>query len=416
MDDLEFLDTVLSADKYGWISKPKPKTQSVKLTDLDDFNEINVFFNEHQREPSDSGDMVELKLFYKLEKIKSNIALSDSLKENDEFNLLGITEPTISSTPEHEGFDSLDDVVNSNLMEFLSPTNEPVDIFNIKNVTDPEIIRSRNKAAEIGKTTQCPNFDAFEPLFKNIHFELSKKTKQLGVITETELSVFEFVEGNFYLLKGMLLFVDNISAPFKGSDREDRRLLIVFENGTQSTMLLRSLTKRIREDATAQRILNLDGKPFNSKRIKSNDELAVHLQITKQKKATGYIYIARTLKPELREKYKHLYKIGLTKRDVSLRFKEAPKDPAFLMYKAEQIKVIPLNGLNLNSVESAIHALFGRVRLDIEVTDTDGVSHKATEWFILPLDSINDAVTLIQDNTIHLYRYDAEQQKLVRRV
>ena len=112
----------------------------------------------------------------------------------------------------------------------------------------------------------------------------------------------------------------------------------------------------------------------------------------------------------------HLYKVGLTKRDVSTRFKEAAKDPAFLMYEAEQIKVIPLNGLNLNSVESAVHALFGRVRLNVEVTGNDGKLHKAKEWFNLPLEVINDAVTLIQDNTIHLYRYDSEQQKLVRRI
>ena len=86
------------------------------------------------------------------------------------------------------------------------------------------------------------------------------------------------------------------------------------------------------------------------------------------------------------------------------------------MYEAEQIKVIPLNGLNLNSVESAVHALFGRVRLNVEVTGIDGKLHKAKEWFNLPLEAINDAVTLIQDNTIHLYRYDSEKQKLVRRI
>lgn len=416
MDDMDFLDAVLSADKFGWISKPKPKTKGVRATDLDDFMEINEFYREHEKLPSDDGDMVELKLFYKFEKIKEDIKLVESLSAHDEFNMLNAREATVLKAPEQEEFQSIDDIINSELLEFISPKSETSDILTIKNVTDPEAVRARNQAEAIGKTTQCRNFEVFEPLFKNVHKELSAKTKFLGAIADTELSVFEFAEGNFYLLKGMLLFVDYMSEEFRGTDREDRRLLIVYENGTQSTMLLRSLTKRIREDSSARRILTTDGQPFNAKRIKSESEHDPRLQVLKQTKATGYIYIAKTLKPDLRDKYKHLYKVGLTKRDVSTRFKEAAKDPAFLMYEAEQIKVIPLNGLNLNSVESAVHALFGRVRLNVEVTGNDGKLHKAKEWFNLPLEAINDAVTLIQDNTIHLYRYDSEQQKLVRRI
>ncbi|WP_165734775.1 GIY-YIG nuclease family protein [Pseudoalteromonas sp. C8] len=416
MDDMDFLNVVLSADKFGWISKPKPKNRAVRATDLDDFMEINDFYRDHGKLPSDEGDMVELKLFYKLEKIKEDKQLINKLKDHDEFSMLDIIEAPTVGIPKEEEFQSLDDIINSDLLEFISPKSEVSDILSIKNVTDPEIVKARNQAESIGKTTQCSNFLVFEPLFKNVHKELAAKTKLLGPIADTELSVFEFAEGNFYLLKGMLLFVDYMSEVFRGTDREDRRLLIVYENGTQSTMLLRSLTKRIREDNSARRILTTDGTPFNAKRIKGESELDPRLQVLKQTKATGYIYIARTLKPDLKETYKHLYKIGLTKRDVSTRFKEAAKDPAFLMHEAEQVKVIPLNGLNLNSVESAIHALFGRVRLNVEVTGNDGRLHKAKEWFNLPLETINDAVTLIQDNTIHMYRYDSEEQKLVRRV
>ena len=64
MDDMDFLDAVLSADKFGWISKPKPKTKAVKATDLDDFMEINEFYREYKKLPSENGDMVELKLFF----------------------------------------------------------------------------------------------------------------------------------------------------------------------------------------------------------------------------------------------------------------------------------------------------------------------------------------------------------------
>ncbi|NOH69613.1 GIY-YIG nuclease family protein [Vibrio rotiferianus] len=417
MDDLSFLDTVLNADKYGWISKPKEKTKAVNSTELDSFLEITEFYRENQREPNESGDMIEFKLSIKLEKIRGDIASHEPLKEYDEFNLLGESDcPEEVLVQEVEEFDTFEDILNSKLLEQLSPSSSvSVSIFDLKNVTDPERIRERKKAEQVGQTMPCPNFEVFDPLFKDVHKGLTSETKGLGTIAESELSVFEFQEGNFYLLKGMLLFIDHMSEIFRGTDRDDRRLLIIFENGTQSTMLLRSLTKRIREDEGAKRILNTDGSVFNAKRVKSAEESDPRMQIYSQSKSTGYIYIAKTNKPDLREKYKHLYKIGLTKRDVSARFKEAAKDPAFLMYSAEQVKVIPLKGLNLNSVESALHALFGRVRLDIDVVGSDGKVYKAKEWFNVPIQAIDDAVTLIQDLTIHLYRYDRDSQKLVKR-
>lgn len=420
MDDLSFLDAILSADKYGWISKPKKKSKAVKSKELDSFLEINEFYRDNQREPSESGDMFEFKLSIKLEKIRKNKACRDYFKEYDEFGLLG---EKSTSAPEaiqkellKEEFETFEDILNSQLLEQLSPSDSvSTSIFDIKNVTNPELIRERKKAGQVGQTIPCLNFDVFDSLFKDVHKGLTSSSKSLGAIAESELSAFEFQEGNFYLLNGMLLFIDHMSEIFRGSDRDDRRLLIVFENGTQSTMLLSSLTKRIREDAGAKRILNTDGSVFNAKRVKSAEESDPRMQIYSQLKSTGYIYIAKTNKPDLKNKYKHLYKIGLTKRDVSARFKEAAKDPAFLMYTAEQVKVIPLKGLNLNSVESSLHALFGQVRLDIDVVGNDGKAYKAKEWFNVPLQAIDNAVTLIQDLTIHLYRYDRDSQKLVKR-
>ena len=417
MDDLSFLDAVLNADKYGWISKPKEKTKAVKSTELDSFLEIIEFYRENQREPNESGDMIEFKLSIKLEKIRGDIASHESLKGYDEFNLLGESGSSEEVLVQDvEEFDTFEDILNSKLLEQLSPSElMSRDIFNIANVTDPEKLRARKKADEIGQTVPCPNFDVFEPLFKDMQQNLKTGAKLLKDTLSEEVSRFGIKEGNFYVLKGMLVYIDYVSDSFEGSDRIDYRLKAVYENGTQSNILLRSFGKILRADKTSQRILNSDGTDFNAKRIKEKDEDHRRMQIYSQAKATGYIYIAKTNKPDLREKYKHLYKIGLTKRDVSTRFKEAAKDPAFLMYSAEQVKVIPLNGLNLNSVESALHALFGRVRLDIDVVGSDGKSYKAKEWFNVPIKAIDDAVTLIQDLTIHLYRYDADSQKLVRR-
>ncbi|MFZ3527910.1 GIY-YIG nuclease family protein [Vibrio harveyi] len=409
MDDNTFLEAILKADKYGWISEPKEKSKSIRSTDVDTLLLINDFYRQHRRSPEESGDMVEFKLYHQLQKIKEQPTLCEELSEHDEFKLL-------RKKIALEEFNSFDDVLNSNLLERLSPSDSvSKDIFKITNVTKPEIIKERKKAEQIGTTVPCPNFDTFKPLFENVHNGLSSGLKGYETIKDSELSVFEFKEGNFYLLKGMLLFIDYMSEIFRGTDREDRRLLIIFENGNQSTMLLRSLTKRIREDLSAKRITNSDGTAFNAKRIKSEEELDPSLQVYKKSRSTGYIYIAKTLRDDLKSQYQHLYKIGLTKRDVKERFKEAPKDPAFLMSPAEEVKIIPLKGLDLNSVEAAIHSLFHQVRLDIEVIGNDGRSYRAKEWFVVPITAIEEAVSLIQDLTIHMYQYDGDSQQLILR-
>ena len=405
MNDLDFLAAVEKADKYNWVSDVKLKTKSVRSTHANEFQTILDFYTEHGKEPdNNASDVIEMKLGFLLEKLRLDDAISDELAPMDIYGLL------------REKFESIEDIMNSNLFSALSSMDGADNsIYDIKNVTKPEVIRERKKATQIGQTTPCHNFEIFEALFKQVHNGLKRGTKQLGLIVETELSVTEFYEGNFYLINGSLVFIDFMGEKYKGAEREEQRLLIVYENGTQSTMLLRSLTKRIREDEGAKRILNTDGSVYNAARIKANNESDPRMQIYTNARSTGYIYIAKTLgdNPAARQ-FDNFYKIGLAK-DVEKRFKAAKRDTAFLMAEAERVKVIPLEGIDLRSAESAIHALFENVRLEIGVIDRGGKERTAREWFVVPLNIIEQAVDLIRDKTIHLYVYNEKSGEIVRR-
>lgn len=411
MEDKDFLKKILEADTYDWIQKPKSKSSSQKSTVLDDFEDIIEFYKQNKRIPEESDDIIELKLAIKLQNILASQSNIDLLTEYDTEGILNseTNNENIDKKESSKSYNSIEDIINSDFFNQIS-NNEAKDntIFSIKNVTPTSVQKERRKAKNIGKTLPCPNFNIFEPLFKSLHLELKNKTKKLYDISTTELNENEFKEGNFFLLKNMLLYIDDVSKPFKGADRLDRRLLIIYENGKQSTMQLRSLYKRLRENSNSKRIVTSSGVSFNAKRVKLKaDAEQLHLSIPK---VSGYIYIAKTYHPDLRDKYKNLYKIGLTERDVDKRFKEASNDPAFLMNKAEKIKVIPLHGIKVSSVEAAIHSLFEKCKLKMKVTDNKGIDRTPTEWYLVPLDVINDAIALIEDEIIQDYYYDPENQ------
>ena len=171
MDDLSFLDAVLNADKYGWISKPKEKTKAVKSTELDSFLEIIEFYRENQREPSDSGNVIEFKLSIKLEKIRGDIASHESLIEYDEFNLLGASGSSEEVlVQEVEEFDTFEDILNSKLLEQLSPSSSiSTSIFDIKNVPNPDSIRERKIAEQDAQRMLGENLEDCDPLFRDVH-------------------------------------------------------------------------------------------------------------------------------------------------------------------------------------------------------------------------------------------------------
>ena len=69
--------------------------------------------------------------------------------------------------------------------------------------------------------------------------------------------------------------------------------------------------------------------------------------------------------------------------------------------------------LNVRALEGTIHQFFNKVNVNFEVYDKEGNKHYPREWFIAPLEIIQEVIQLIVDGKIDLYKYDDAVQMLV---
>jgi hypothetical protein len=70
--------------------------------------------------------------------------------------------------------------------------------------------------------------------------------------------------------------------------------------------------------------------------------------------------------------------------------------------------------MNTNKFENLLHRIFSGARLDIEIVDRFGKPFKPREWFLLPLNVVEEAIEKIIDGSIIHYRYDASKIELVK--
>jgi hypothetical protein len=391
------LEIILETDPLGLL-EIKPKASSSISADerlIASFEEINNFLREHKREPERSRDISERKLYSRLKSLRETPQKAIALLEFDTFNLLGdvvIPVPKEINTID----DILDDDVLGLLGEDVLDESDPADIFTLRNV--PKLIDTQDY---IAKRKPCDEFEKFEPLFKQIHANLSSKK----MVTKPFKSERQITPRTFFVLQGMLVYVANMGKWEKRNFRNvDARLYCVFENGTESNMLLRSLAAALWRDGKSRQVIDKN-------QIELSDEKE---QITSDDKATGYIYILRSLseKPKIKE-IKDLYKIGFSSNPVQQRIKNAEKDPTYLMANVMVITEFETYNLNPQILEKLLHIFFAEVCLNLDVFDGEGKRYTPREWFIAPLHVIETAVELLINGDIVNYRYDSQRQEIV---
>jgi len=102
----------------------------------------------------------------------------------------------------------------------------------------------------------------------------------------------------------------------------------------------------------------------------------------------------------------------VTRGDPSRRIANARLDPTFLMADVEVVATYELFNISRTKLETLIHRIFGRARVDIEVKDRFGYPIIPREWFLVPLFAVDEAVERIKDGTITDYIYDPKTAKL----
>lgn len=72
-------------------------------------------------------------------------------------------------------------------------------------------------------------------------------------------------------------------------------------------------------------------------------------------------------------------------------------------------------GMKVSALEHLLHRLFAEVRLDIAalVPVTERKKQAPSEWFLVPLEIINQAIDLIASGDIVNYRYEKAVEQLV---
>lgn len=384
MDKLrEFsLDAILADDPLGLLSEPKSRAKALNEDDrlVGSFKEINAFIEQYGHEPQKSANMSERTLHARLEGIRQNPEKIEALKPYDRLNLL--QEVTINS---------IDDILNDDAFGLLG-SDESDDIFALKHIP-----KEREQTDFVAQRKPCKNFKEYEHLFVQVQNDLQEGSRKLTKFNEKF-----FEEGHFFVLKGVLAYLEKIDKPKKDKfNKLDGRTKIVFENGTESNMLLRSFGKGLYEDGY-----------FVS--IQDDRVLDKLSQISDEDEKSGYIYILESLSHDEKiSTIKDLYKIGYSTTQVQERVKNAINEPTYLMAPVKIKSVYETYNMNTQKFEQLLHKFFGKVCLNIDIFGDDGKRYTPREWFIVPLEVIEQAVELILSGEIVNYRYDHLAEKIV---
>lgn len=372
------LEDILSNDPLGILVEAKPKAKSINEDDrlIASFEEINSFIETNGHEPKKSTNMSERTLYSRLQGIKDNPEKIEYLKPYDRFNLLTIVE-----------INSIDDILNEDVFGLLRDDKD--DIFTLKHVPN-NFASERSKADKVASREVCKNFEEFEHLLKECQKDLKEQKRRLIPSIESQLR-----EGMFCILDGILLYIDKIFQPIRGnSNKLNRRTILIFENGTQSNMLLRSLGKRLKDNGKMVTDLNVD-------------------LINEEDNKSGYIYILESnSQDEKISTIKNLYKIGYSTTEVKDRIKNAINEPTYLMAPVRIVAVYETYNMNTQKFEQLIHKFFGKVCLNIDIFGNDNKRYTPREWFIVPFEIIERVVELIISGEIVGYRYDEENAEL----
>jgi len=401
----EELKAILKDDPLD-ILKAKPKVSSVISADSRlkaSFEEINQFVSDNGCEPQKSRDMNERRLFSRLQGLRDNHEKAATLLELDTHNLLKNVK-----APEPIVIETVDDIFNTDPLGLLSgindqDNNEP-NIFDLGNLP----LKSRAETDFMAKRKPCKDFDNYKEQFVTVHKEILESKRKLRKFNDKGESL---VAGNYYILGGVLLFLESTEMTSEEKTiggkrfRKDGRTRCIFENGTESNMKYRSLAKALYKDG---KIVTQTEEEINSNFLKNVE------QVEGEDQSSGFIYVLSSLstKPEIQQ-FENLHKVGFSTDSVEKRISNAENEPTYLMAAVDIVAEYEAYNLKAQKFEKQLHHFLEDVCLDLEVADNKGRMHKPREWFIAPLNVIDQAIRLIIDNQIQNYQYNPELKKVV---
>ncbi|MDO4664809.1 MAG: GIY-YIG nuclease family protein [Actinomycetaceae bacterium] len=388
---------VVDQDTDGILAEDE---QPRKLTATDrlerGFWEIVEFVQREGRAPNpDTRQISERKLGARLEGILANSDKVAALAHLDELGLLtgkfAIPDATVPS--------SIEELLSSEYADiFEDDPDDVVDIFDVESL--PKIPRDSDEF-DVAIREKVKNFAQFEPLFKQKQEQL--RMGEYSLVPFSGISTIQV--GRFFELGGMLLFIAEVGETeklqHKNRVKHKERLRVIFENGTESSMYRQSLAGRMGEKGG--RALVRSGA-VDMVDIEDADVESGHIYVLKSKSSDPSI-----------ASLENLYKIGFTRESVEKRIAGAASSPTYLMAPVEIVADYRVYNVRPSALENLLHRVFAQVRLEVHHMDPCGQEYDATEWFVVPLEVIDQAVRMIISGDITDFTYCPAEEKLLWR-
>ena len=356
------------------------------------FEDIQRFFDEHKRQPVNAvgRDIFERLYAVRLEQLRKLPEARAVLAQFDTHSLLGSLDQSTVQIDEL----SEDDL----LAELGVSTDQPDD--DITLLRHVRTHADRQAAEEIADRTPCKDFKNFKPLIDQAERELKSGTrKALRFGRDANIQLHDF-----FILEGQFAYVAEMGETIKmQTGHNDARLRVIYGNGTESNLLLRSLQKALWKDETGRRLTSTDMGPLFSDEPDADDI----------ESGTIYVLRSQSTHPYVVEHRELIHKIGVTGGKVETRISSAEKDATYLLAGVDVIATYKLHNINRVKMENLFHRIFGDAQIDISIDDRFGNPVKPREWFLVPLQVIDEAVQRVKDGTIAEVFYDVKNAKFV---
>lgn len=362
------------------------------------FEDILKFHETHGRPPrhGEGLDIFERLYAVRLDRLREQVDCRELLRDMDEYGLLDGAGAECAPP-----VDELDD---SELLAELGVAAVPAD-----DITQLRHVRSfeeKQAAEEVADRTRCEDFEAFKPLFEQAQKDLDQGIRQTRkFVKHAGMSKAAISKGELFILSGQIAYVAEVGETIRAPNGEtDARLRVIYSNGTESDLLLRSLQRALYKDEGGRRITEPLAGPLFAEESDEGDRLAT---------GTLYVLRSRSTHPTVVANRELVHKIGITGGSVEARIAGVADDPTYLLAGVDVVATYKLYDIDRIGLERLTHRVFDAVKFDIEIPDRFGKLVRPREWFLVPLQVIDEVVARIGDGSIVGMIYDPRSASLV---
>jgi hypothetical protein len=363
------------------------------------FEDIVRFREEHGRVPQhgEGRDIFERLYAVRLDRRRAQQDCRELLADMDVHGLLDGATNT----------DAIDDLDDSAVLAELGiepeATNDITQLRNVRSNAD------RKAAEEVASAKRCEDFATFKPLFDQVQADLEAGVRTTRpFVRDLGMSKADIKQGEFFIVGGQVAYVASMGEPIEAPNGEtDARLRVVYSNGTESDLLLRSLQRALYKDEGGRRITEPTAGPLFEEQVPAQEDPDLL--------STGTLYVlrSRSTHPTIAAHRDLVHKIGITGGSVEARIAGAADDATYLLADVDVVATYKLYDVHRSRLEALIHRVLNKVRFDAEIPDRFGKLVRPREWFLVPLPIIDEIVACTADGTLAGMIYDPQSVALI---